>query len=1119
ARGYLNRPELTAEKFRPQITLITLINEIKKINKSFAGVQGELFQKPPLILYKTGDLARWLPDGNIEFLGRIDHQVKIRGFRIELGEIENRLSSHLAVKEAIVLARESNEDKYLCAYIVLNANAESTPTVILSEIRELLTRDLPDYMVPSYIVPIDKIPLTPNGKVDRKALPEPGVVSAKEYIAPRDMVEEKIAGIWGEVLFGINSSQRPVGIDDNFFQLGGHSLKAVIMLSKVHRELNVKVTLAEIFRTPTVKGLADFVRKSLPDRYASIEPSEKKEYYLLSSAQKRLYILQQIDWQSTAYNMPEIIHLGEEPDIRRLQATFKQLIERHESLRTSFHLLDDQPVQKIHPMVSFEVEERTGEPVWNPEPFDLSKAPLLRAIYLKTQQNRCYLMVDIHHIISDGVSHAVLVKDFMAFYREESLTPLKIQYKDFSEWQNSEKERENLKHQELYWLKTFAGELPVLEIATDFSRPIIQFFEGNTLSFGVGPEETRALKELALKEGATLFMVLLALYNVFLARLSGQEDIIIGSPTAGRRHTDLEPVIGVFINTLALRNYPGGEKSFNEFLREMKEGTIEAFENQDYPFEDLVEKVATVRDASRNPLFDVMLVLQNMDRNLEPLEPVERPAEQDEEPGIEQKQFLLGNQTSKFDLILTGSENPRGINFSLGYSTRLFKKETIERFLTYLQAILTAVLQDPHIKIFQIEILSVEEKRKVLVDFNDKEGEYPFDKTIDRLFGEQVERIPDHIAVVGSTGETLRQASLQITYHQLNEQANRLAYALIEKGVLSDNIVAFMIERSIEMIIGIMGILKSGGAYLPIAPNYPQERTDYMLKDSGAKILIKRAEFVLSSIFLTSSLPCFLASGSSNLAYIIYTSGSTGKPKGVMIEHHSVVNILFSLFETYPFCLRDTYLFKTSFEFDVSISEIFGWFLGGGRLAVLESGAEKDPQLIMEAINSFDVTHVNFVPSMFAVFVDQLTADNIGYLSSLKYIFLAGEVILPVTVKKFKEINNSICLENLYGPTEGTVYASKFPLSEWRNEKSIPIGKPFHNIMLSILDKYGYLNPVGIAGELHIAGKGLARGYLNRPELTAEKFRPQITLITLINEIKKINKSFAGVQGELFQKP
>ncbi|HLP46994.1 MAG TPA: amino acid adenylation domain-containing protein, partial [Candidatus Kapabacteria bacterium] len=689
ARGYLNRPELTAEKFRPQITLITLINEIKKINKSFAGVQGELFQKPPLILYKTGDLARWLPDGNIEFLGRIDHQVKIRGFRIELGEIENRLSSHLAVKEAIVLARESNEDKYLCAYIVLNANAESTPTVILSEIRELLIRDLPDYMVPSYIVPIDKIPLTPNGKVDRKALPEPGVVSAKEYIAPRDMVEEKIAGIWGEVLFGINSSQRPVGIDDNFFQLGGHSLKAVIMLSKVHRELNVKVTLAEIFRTPTVKGLADFVRKSLPDRYASIEPAEKKEYYELSSAQKRLYILQQIDWQSTAYNMPEVIPLGEEPDIRRLQATFKQLIERHESLRTSFHLLKDQPVQKIHAMVSFKVEERTGEPVWNPEPFDLSKAPLLRAIYLKTQQNHYYLMVDMHHIISDGISHAVLVKDFMACYREESLTPLKIQYKDFSEWQNSEKERENLKHQELYWLKTFAGELPVLEIATDFSRPIIQFFEGNTLSFGVGPEETRALKELALKEGATLFMVLLALYNVFLARLSGQEDIIIGSPTAGRRHTDLEPVIGVFINTLALRNYPGGEKSFNEFLREMKEGTIEAFENQDYPFEDLVEKVATVRDASRNPLFDVMLVLQNMDRNLEPLEPVERPAEQDEEPGIEQKQFLLGNQTSKFDLILTGSENPRGINFSLGYSTRLFKKETIERFLTYLQAILT----------------------------------------------------------------------------------------------------------------------------------------------------------------------------------------------------------------------------------------------------------------------------------------------------------------------------------------------------------------------------------------------------------------------------------------------
>ncbi|HLP58975.1 MAG TPA: condensation domain-containing protein, partial [Candidatus Deferrimicrobium sp.] len=748
-----------------------------------------------------------------------------------------------------------------------------------------------------------------------------------------------------------------MGIDDNFFQLGGHSLKAVIMLSKVHRELNVKVTLAEIFRTPTVKGLADFVRKSLPDRYASIEPAEKKEYYLLSSAQKRLYILQQIDWQSTAYNMPEVIPLGKEPDIRRLQATFKQLIERHESLRTSFHLLEDQPVQKVHPLVTFKVEERTGEPVWNPGPFELSKAPLLKAMCLKTPQNQYYLMVDMHHIISDGISHAVLVKDFMALYREESLTPLKIQYKDFSEWQNSEKERENLKRQESYWLKTFSSEIPVLEIATDFSRPMVQGFEGNALSFVVGIEKTRALKELALGEGATLFMVLLALYNIFLSRLSSQEDIIIGTPTAGRRHADLEPVIGVFINTLALRNYPVGEKRFSEFLKEVKEGTIEAFENQDYPFEDLVEKAATVRDASRNPLFDVMLVLQNMDRDLEPAErtePIEQTAKESEhdKPGIEQRQFSLARETSKFDLVFNGSESNDGLNFSLAYSTRLFKPGTVERFLIYLKAILITVLDNPHVKISEIEILPLEEKRKILVDFNDTKTEYPLDKTIHRLFEEQVERKPDNIALHGCTialmhgaAKTLRATSLQITYCQLNSQSNRLAYLLIEKGVQPDTIVGIMVERSVEMIVGILGILKSGDAYLPIDPDYPQERIDYMLKDSGAKLLVttndKEAEKVRSwegervlleyiihhsnhlSFHLSFHPSAFIIHHSNHLAYIIYTSGTTGKPKGVLIENRNLVNYVCWFSKKVRLTTDDRAILTSSFGFDLGYTSIY----------------------------------------------------------------------------------------------------------------------------------------------------------------------------------------------------
>ncbi|HLP45552.1 MAG TPA: amino acid adenylation domain-containing protein, partial [Candidatus Kapabacteria bacterium] len=1104
ARGYLNRPELTAEKFIHFHPSSFILNGRPR--------RGLHHSK----LYRTGDLARWLADGNIEFLGRMDHQVKIRGFRIELEEIENRISRHPAVKEAVVLARQSNEDKYLCAYIVLNVHDESAAATLFFEIREFLTRDLPDYMIPSYFVPIDKIPLTPNGKVDKRGLPEPGVISGKSYMAPRDTVEAKLAAIWGEILFGINSSQAPVGIDDNFFQMGGHSLKAVIMLSRVHRELNVKIPLAEIFRTPTIKGLADYVRKSAPDRHAAIEPIEKREYYGLSSAQKRLYILQQIDWQSTAYNIPEVIPLGQTPDLQCLEATFQRLIERHESLRTSFHLLEDHPVQKVHAMVSFKVEERIGEPVWDPAPFDLSKAPLLRAICLKTRQNQYYLMVDMHHIISDGISHAVLRKDFMSLYQGKLLTPLKIQYKDFSEWQNSEKEKENLKRQESYWVKTFPGEIPVLEIATDFSRPMVQGFEGKALSFVVGIEETRALKELALKEGATLFIVLLSLYNIFLARLSGQEDIIIGTPTAGRRHADLEPVIGVFINTLALRNYPGGEKSFREFLREVKEGTIDAFENQDYPFEDLVEKVATTRDASRNPLFDVMLVLQNMDRNLEPVEPAEQTPRESErdKPGIEQSPFLLARETSKFDLVLNGSESNEsngGLNFSLAYSTRLFKQETAERFLIYLKAILMAVLDNPDVKVSEIDILPVEEKKKILFAFNSTGAEYPWDKTIDRMFAEQAEKMPDQMAVIGSTVstvETLRATSLQITYRQLNEQSKRLACLLIEKGVQPDTIVGIIVERSVEMIVGILGILKAGGAYMPIDPDYPRERIDYMLKDSGTKLLVTNSdkesenvrrwegekvflEYILRhSNHLSFHRSSFIIHHSNHLAYIIYTSGTTGKPKGVLIENRNLVNYVCWFSKKVRLTTDDRAILTSSFGFDLGYTSIYPSILSGSGLHIVHKETYWVSDELLSYIRRHQITYIKMTPSLFSALVQSSGFSNQN-LSRLRLIVLGGEPIKLKDVEKTHALCRHIQIMNHYGPTETTIgcVAQFIDFNKFDEYKEKPtIGYPIDNMKIFILDKGLNFLPIGVPGELIISGSGVGRGYTNHPELTAEKF-------------------------------
>jgi amino acid adenylation domain-containing protein len=900
----------------------------------------------------------------------------------------------------------------------------------------------------------------------------------------------------------------------------------------MHKTFSVKVPLAEIFKTPSVRGISQFIIKAKEDRYASIEPVEKKDYYALSSAQKRLYILQQMEPESTAYNMPTAVILEGGLDKAALKDTPGKLIHRHESLRTSFHMFVEEPVQKIHREVEFEIgyydlyrtqveikvkdSEGTGALAPMPigletrtlknfiRPFDLSKAPLLRVGLIHTPSlagHRYILMVDMHHIVSDGISMDLFVKEFMSLYSGEELPPLKIQYKDFSGWQKSKKERESIKKQEDFWLREFSEEIPVLNLPVDFARPLIQDFAGRTLTFEIGKEETEKLKHLALTEESTLFMVLLALFNIFLAKMSGQEEIVVGSPTAGRRHTDLEQIIGIFVNTLALRNYPAEEKTFKEFLREVKDNTLKAQENQDYPFEELVEKAA-VRDASRNPLFDVMFVLQNMD------------VCEIDIPGLRLKPFRYANKISKFDLSFYCEERGDGLVFTVEYSTKLFRQARIKRFIRYFKAMVSCIPDNSNIKIWEIEVLSEGEKRQLLVEFNDTSVEYPKDKVIHALFEEQSEKVPDNIAVIGSApgpernvyGEEDRRPVVNVTYRELNQQSHRLACGLRERGVEPDTIVGIMVERSLEMIIGILGILKAGGSYLPIEPDYPEERINYMLTDGGAKLLVttgnifedrkigkwedrKNLEIVLLDFSTLPSSHLHLEPVPATcLAYVMYTSGSTGKPKGIMVEHTSAVNVLVALNTKYPFIESDAYLLKTSVVFDVAVTELFGWFSGGGKLVILEKDGEKDPQKILEAIERDNVTHINFVPSMFTIFVEVLNAQNINKLSGVKYIFLAGEELSPALVNKFGKLESKILLENIYGPTEATVYASSYPLSEWNGIENISIGKPLQNTKLYILNKYNNLQPVGVVGELCIAGAGLARGYVNNPELTTEKF-------------------------------
>ncbi|MCP5053344.1 MAG: amino acid adenylation domain-containing protein, partial [bacterium] len=853
-RGYLNRPELTNEKFL----------------RMFHG-QGAAFSKKAPgcrrpVIYKTGDLARWLPDGNIEFLGRIDHQVKIRGYRVELGEIENRLLSHEKVKNAVVIAAGGdNEEKYLCAYVVpMGGDIISNEKLDVPGLRDELSLVLPDYMVPAYIMQLDKIPLTNSGKVDKRLLPEPELeLIETEYTAPVDPLEETLVSVWADVL---NIERNRIGTGSNFFKLGGHSLKAVRLISGIQKALNVEVPLDQIFNSPTIKELSVYIRGLTEKKYMSIPPVEEREYYPLSSAQRRLYVLQQMDETSTAYNMPSTWFPEGAVDKHRLENTFKKLVRRHESLRTSFLSIDSQPVQRVHDKVEFEIEwyglelgakdlehsvqndrllEENKEQIADSResgernaelyaqgstpyadsieafirPFDLSLWPLLRVSLVRLEEKKSLLMVDMHHIISDGISTEILVTDFMSLYGGDGPPVLPIHYKDFARWQDSPEVRASLKRQESYWLKEFESEIPVLTLPTDYIRPAVKSFEGGQVYFRLESDQAQALKDHALNGGTTLYMVLLSLYTILLSRLSGQEEIVIGTPVAGRNHSDLESIMGMFVNTLPLRNVLPGEDTFDRFLQSVKTKTLSAFNHQDCLYEDLVEVLVKDRDTSRNPLFDTVFVLQNTDIPDLQL------------PGLTLIPYHHKRQVSKFDLTLEAVEREGNLSFAFEYSTHLFRRETIRRFAGYFKKIISGVLQWPGRKIAAIELISEEEKRRLLYDFNDTQTAYPRDKTIHELFEEQVERTPDNIAV--------NHLHTSVSYKELNTRSDLLANGLIEKGVCDDTIAGIMMERSVEMVVGILGILKAGGAYLPIEPEYPEERIEFMLKDSNARVLLK----------------------------------------------------------------------------------------------------------------------------------------------------------------------------------------------------------------------------------------------------------------------------------------
>lgn len=701
SRGYLNQPELTAGKFLPDY------NRSYKSNESYKSC---FLEK----IYRSGDLVRVTDDLELEYAGRIDHQVQVRGFRVELGEIETHLLRYPGIKEALALAFGQGEEQFICAYLVMadrSRPGEEIGPIKIPEVKELrsyLAERLPAYMIPNYFVGLEKIPLTANGKIDRRALPEPTAAAAVGCIAPRSEVEKKLVQVWSEVL-GIAPDK--IGIDADFFEIGGHSLNAAVLISRVHQECGVKVPLEEMFRNPTIRSLAEYIAAARREKFISIEPVEEKEYYDVSPAQRRLYLFQQVNPDSIVYNESSSSELNIDIRPERLRSAVDVLILRHESLRTSFALLDGQPVQRIHPAQGIpgavEYDDLTPLPQEQRQPrlqeitrrfirpFDLSRPPLFRVGLIKSAETQSVLLLDMHHIMVDGSSGRILAREFAQVYTGQPLPPLRFRYKDYSEWQNRSRLKENspLQKQRRFWLEQFSGKIPQFDLPTDFPRPEIQGFAGDSESFSLSLEQTHALKKLAASRDATPYMVLLALFNVLFARLCSQEDIVIGVGTAGRSHPASQQIIGMFVNTLALRNFPQGHKTFSQFLDEVKKRTLAAFENQDYPFEDLVTELLPARDRSRSPLFDAAFVLDNIDASTVGIAPTGEPGPQG------RQRFVINTGATKFDISIFAEDAGAEISFIFQYSTTLFKRETIRRYIQYFSEIVTAALADPDKKL------------------------------------------------------------------------------------------------------------------------------------------------------------------------------------------------------------------------------------------------------------------------------------------------------------------------------------------------------------------------------------------------------------------------------------
>lgn len=1042
ARGYLNQPELTRQKF---------------VDHPFWKGQR---------MYRTGDLARWLPDGRIEYLGRIDQQVKIRGYRIELGEIEATLLRHQQVKEAAVTVREDQQgEPVLCAYFV-SKDAECS----ISDLQTYLNSELPDYMIPTNWMKIDRIPLTQHGKIDRSALPEipnahPTTTLSVDHLSP---VERKLYQIWKDVL-GVP----PVTQEDHFFHTGGHSLKAMQLLTRIKQDVEIQIAWTDLFSHPTFGKLTEFLRQAKTVQYDSIERVATDGPFPPSPIQKQLFALEETRELGTTYHTPVVWLIKGKLDIERLKQTLQSFINRHEALRTTFSYLDGELKQQVHDQVDWKLEmfEANDEDEARKkvskfiQPFQLHQSPLFRVGLIRISPNKHVLVIDLHHLICDGVSMGIFHREFEQLYRGQELPDLTYQYKDYAIWSQEQLTTKPLQQDERYWLGQFQQGVPKLQLPTDFQRPAQQQFQGRTVRFSLDADLTKQLREFSHHRNVTLYMMLLSVYSLLLAKITDQESFLVGSMVAGRSRKEWESVFGMFVNSLPIPIHPKREWPFEQFLQDVKQQVLLAQEHSHYPFAKLVEKLGMAWDHSRNPLFDTVFVMQNME------------IPQVMITGLEIETFPYENKHAMFDLTWEVVERKK-LEFSVEYNTDLFQEQTIERMINHYQHLLRQVIAEPQKILADFELITPEEKERILTQFNQPTSSMSQKQNVLELFARQVRETPNQIAIVSG--------DQSMTYQELEHESNRLAHLLQRKGVEAEKIVAVLVDNSMEYIISLFAILKAGGAFLPIDPAYPTKRIQYLLKDSGSSLVLVQKGIELptwdqpETLYLDrrlwskeSSYPVTADVKKHHLAYVIYTSGSTGKPKGVMIEHRSLLNLVLWHHEYYQISSCDRSTKYAGVGFDASVWEIFPYLTKGASIYVVDANARHD----VVALNQFFEKHritVSFLPT--AIAESFMRLKN----SSLRLLLVGGDRLKRIEKTQYTVVNN-------YGPTENTVVTTCYAF-ETHDLPVLPIGRPIRNQQVYILNRDMQLQPIGVPGELCISGEGLARGYLGRPQLTKEKF-------------------------------